>query len=111
MELKNSIGRIESHLTVREQGTFPSQPQPNPRLQGQAKTVNDSDGQMRQVQAVTTLRSGRIIEKDISEKPPQVEEVSKDTTLENEGEKIIAEEEPKEREIWYVDMWLHFLRD
>ena len=43
------------------------------------------------MQAVTTLRSGRIIEKDISEKSPQVEEVSKDNTSEDEGEKITAE--------------------
>ena len=89
-ELKNSIGRIESHLTTREQGTFPSQPQPNPRLQGQAKTVNESDGQMRQVQAVTTLRSGRIIEKIISKEFPQVEEVSKGTTSIAEGEEEIT---------------------
>ena len=69
-DLKNSIGRIESHLTVREQGTFLSQPQPNPRPQGQSKSANESNGQMRQVQAVTTLRSGRIIERDIPDIPP-----------------------------------------
>ena len=43
-DLKNSIGRIESHLSAKEQGTFPAQPQPNPKLQGQAKIVNKSDG-------------------------------------------------------------------
>ena len=64
-ELKNNyqepkifMGRIESHLSTREQGTFLAQPQPNPILQGQAKTVNEYDGQIRQVQVVTTLRSG-----------------------------------------------------
>ena len=30
-ELKNSVGRIDSKLNVREKGTFPSQPQPNPK--------------------------------------------------------------------------------
>ena len=100
-ELKNSIGRIESHLNIREQGTFPSQPQPNPRPQGQSNSANESNGQMRQVQAVTTLRSGRLIERDIPEIPPQVEEVSKDSTSEVEGEQITAEEEPKETETIY----------
>ena len=53
------------------------------------------------MQAVTTLRSGRIIERDVPKIPPQVEEVSKDSTLEVEGEQIIAEEEPKETERVY----------
>ena len=79
--MKNSKGRIESHLSAREQGTFLSQPQPNPKLQGQTKTVNKSDGQLRQVQTVTTLRNRKIIE-DTSKESPQVEEVFKDTTSE-----------------------------
>jgi hypothetical protein len=31
-ELKNSVGRIDSKLNVREKGTFPAQPQPNPKI-------------------------------------------------------------------------------
>ena len=53
------------------------------------------------MQAVTTLRSGRIIERDIPEIPPQVEEVSKDSTSKVEGEQTTAEEEPKETETIY----------
>ena len=45
---------------------------------------------MRQVQAVTILKSRNIIEKNISKESLQVEEVSKDTTLEAEGEEITA---------------------
>ena len=54
---------------------------------------------MRQVQAVTTLRSGRIIEKNISKESPQVEEVSKDTTSKAEGEEKIIAEELKEKDL------------
>ena len=57
---------------------------------------------MRQVQAVTTLRSRRIIEKNIFKESPQVEEVSKDTTSKAEGEEeLTAEDEPKEKDLVY----------
>ena len=59
--------------------------------------MNDSNGQMRHVHAVTTLRSEKIIEKYIYKKPPQVKEVSKDTTSEAKSERITAEDEHKER--------------
>ena len=60
--------------------------------------MNESEGQIRHVQLVTTLISEKIIENGISKKSLQMEEVSKDTTPEAEGKKITAEDEPKEKE-------------
>ena len=100
------MGRIESHLSAREQGTFPSQPQPYSRLQCQAKTMNKSDGQLRQAHTVTTLRSGKIIE-DISKESPQVVEVSKDTTSEAECEQILQRMGQK-RKSAFINLQLHW---
>ena len=60
--------------------------------------MNEFESQIRQVQAITTLRSKRIIEKNISKESLQVEEISKNTNSKAEGEEeITVEEEPKEQ--------------
>jgi len=48
-KLEIQMGQLATSLSEREKGTFPAQPQPNPRFQGQAKSVNESEGQMRQI--------------------------------------------------------------
>jgi hypothetical protein len=65
-ELKNSIGQIDSKLNVREKGTFLAQPQPNPKTQFVVNKVQNPH--IKHVKEITTLRSGKVIEKDISKK-------------------------------------------
>ena len=62
-ELKNSIDRFESRLNVWEKGVFPTQPQPNPKTQFEVHEVQDPH--MEHYKSVTTLRSGKVINKDI----------------------------------------------
>ncbi|XP_038975731.1 uncharacterized protein LOC120106749, partial [Phoenix dactylifera] len=64
-ELKNSVGRIEAQLNVRERGTFPAQPQSNPKGQHEVHEASSSQPKFEQVKSVTTLRSGKIINKEI----------------------------------------------
>ncbi|XP_026405753.1 uncharacterized protein LOC113301220 [Papaver somniferum] len=56
-ELKTSIVRIESHLNVREKWALPAQTQPNPKGTFEVKNSN-----LEQANAVTTLRSAKVIE-------------------------------------------------
>ncbi len=67
-ELKNSVGRIEAQLNVREKGTFPAQPQSNPKGQHEVHEASSSQPKFEQVKSVTTLRSGKIINKEIPTK-------------------------------------------
>ncbi|XP_038978855.1 uncharacterized protein LOC120109176, partial [Phoenix dactylifera] len=67
-ELKNFVGRIEAQLNVREKGTFPAQPQSNPKGQHEVHEASSSQPKFEQVKSVTTLRSGKIINKEIPTK-------------------------------------------
>ena len=62
-DLKTSTARVESHLSAREKGTLPAQPLPNPRTQFEIQDASSSSQHMEHVQAITTLRSGKIIDK------------------------------------------------
>ncbi|XP_026399093.1 uncharacterized protein LOC113294940 [Papaver somniferum] len=65
-EMKTSIVRIESRLNVREKETFPAQTQPNPKCTFEVKNSN-----LEQVNAVTTLRSGKVIETPMKVNEPE----------------------------------------
>ena len=91
-ELKNSVGRIDSKLNVREKGTFPAQPQPNPKTQFVVNEVQNPH--IEHVKAITTLRSGKVIEKDIPKKvlPSKENQETKDDDGPNDKENKEDEE-------------------
>jgi hypothetical protein len=91
-ELKNSVGRIDSKLNVREKGTFPAQPQPNPKTQFVVNEVQNPH--LEHVKAITTLRSGKVIEKDIPKKvlPSKENQETKDDNGPNDKENKEDEE-------------------
>ena len=52
-------------MSTIENGKFPSQPQPNSQGQFCVDDCSSSENKVSQAKSVTTLRSGKIIEKDI----------------------------------------------
>ena len=52
-------------MSTIEKGKFPSQPQPNTQGQFCVDDCSSSENKVSQVKFVTTLRSGKFIEKDI----------------------------------------------
>ena len=52
-------------MSTKEKGKFPSQPQLNPQGQFCVDDFSSSENRVSQVKSVTTLHSGKIIEKDI----------------------------------------------
>ena len=76
-ELKTSVERIESRQNVKEKGTFPAQPQPNPRGQYEVNDSGSSNPHVEHAKSVTTLRSGKVIEKDIPRTVDKPKESSK----------------------------------
>ncbi len=68
------MDRIEAHLSVREKGTFPSQPQPNPKTQCEVQDSNPSKSVLGQAKSITTLQSGKIIDKEIPMKADKPKE-------------------------------------
>uniref|UniRef100_A0A2N9G8I7 Retrotransposon gag domain-containing protein n=1 Tax=Fagus sylvatica TaxID=28930 RepID=A0A2N9G8I7_FAGSY len=91
-ELKNLVGQIESKLSVREKGTFPAQPQPNPKTQFVVNEVQNPH--IEHVKAITTLRNGKVIEKDIPKKvlPSKENQETKDDDGPNDKENKEDEE-------------------
>ncbi|XP_038989072.1 uncharacterized protein LOC120112931 [Phoenix dactylifera] len=72
-ELKNSVGRIEAQLNVRGKGTFPAQPQSNPKGQHEVHEASSSQHKYEQVKSVTTLRSGKLPTRNNSPLPSSVQ--------------------------------------
>ena len=60
-DLKDTLSKFASALSIHENGKFPSQPQPNPKNQASSNV----DRHMDQVKSIITLRSGKIVEKFI----------------------------------------------
>src|SRR3954466_14442926 len=61
-KLEIQVGQLANNMNQREQGRFPSQPEVNPR-------------EHEHVKAVTTLRSGRIIDNKVDHSTaPEIEE-------------------------------------
>ena len=57
-DLKDTLAKISSPLTIQEKRKFTAQPQPNPKIQ---------NAPMDQVKSVITLRSGKVIDRPIPE--------------------------------------------
>jgi hypothetical protein len=66
-DLKDTLAKFTYALSFQEKGKFPSQPQQNPKGQYNANTSSSRSQHMDQVKSVTTLRSGKVIEKPILE--------------------------------------------
>jgi len=78
-------------MSTIEKGKFPSQPQPNPQGQFCVDDCSSSENKVSQVKSVTTLHSGKIIEKDISKSNTHDESSkikSSDEVLESKSNEI-----------------------
>ncbi|XP_035546619.1 uncharacterized protein LOC118348654 [Juglans regia] len=61
-DIRTSITRLTTSLYTQEKGKFPAQSQPNPQGQPhQVQAVNE-DPNLKLVKAVTTLRSGKVVD-------------------------------------------------
>jgi hypothetical protein len=60
-KIEVQIGQIANHLGEREKGKLPSQPVPNPKLQGESSYAHRQE----HVQAIVTLRSGRQVDNQV----------------------------------------------
>lgn len=60
------MGQICDTLNEREMGKFPSQPQQNPKGAFQASTSTCNESSHDQLNAVTTLRSGKVVYNNVS---------------------------------------------
>ena len=65
-EIKNTLSALATSLHTQEKGKFLAQPQPNPDSQYHVSTSSES--QPENVNSITTLRSGKIIDKTIPSK-------------------------------------------
>ncbi|XP_026378586.1 uncharacterized protein LOC113273028 [Papaver somniferum] len=65
LELK--MGQIFDALNEREKGKLPSQPQQNPKSTFQASTSTCNESSQYQVNDITTLRSGKVVDKNVGE--------------------------------------------
>jgi len=90
-DLKDTLGKFTSALSFQEKGKFPSQPQQNPRGQYNANASSSGSQHMNQVKLVTTLRSGKVIEK------PTLEPCEKDDESISEGKEGVESEHCKEK--------------
>ena len=80
------MARVESHLSVREKGTLPAQPLPNPRTQFEIQDLSPTSQNTEHVQAITTLRSCKTIDKSNPVKAPKPNDLkiaNKDDILNN----------------------------
>ena len=63
--ISSTLTKLTTSMSTIEKGKFPSQPQPNPQGQFCVDDCSSSENKLSQVKSVTTLRSGKIIKKDI----------------------------------------------
>jgi hypothetical protein len=90
-DLKETLAKFTSALSFQEKGKFPSQPQQNPRGQYNANASSFGSQHMDQVKSVTTLRSGKVIEK------PTLEPCENDDESIYEGKEGVESEHCKEK--------------
>ena len=67
-KLTSSIGNLQQ-----EKGKLPSQPDQNPQGQNSVGSLGSSEGTFEHCKAVTTLRSGKVVDKTIPTKEPSQE--------------------------------------
>jgi hypothetical protein len=89
--LKYTLVKFTSALSFQEKGKFPSQPQQNPKGQYNSSASSSESQHIDQVKSVTTLRSGKVIEKLI------LEPCEKDDESISEGKEGVKLEHCKEK--------------
>jgi hypothetical protein len=89
-DLKDTLAKFTSALSFHEKGKFPSQPQQNPKGQYNSSASSSGSQHMDQVKSVTTLHSGKVIEK------PILEPCEKEDELVSEGKERVKPEHCKE---------------
>jgi len=87
---KDTLGKFTSALNFQEKGKFPSQPQQNLKGQYNSNASSSRNQHMDQVKSITSLRSGKVIEKLI------LEPCEKDDELISEGKEGVESEHYKE---------------
>ncbi|KAL9360500.1 hypothetical protein Peur_048623 [Populus x canadensis] len=81
-DIRSQLTKLTQSLSIQEKGKIPAQPMPNPRGQVHMSESSSSEpSNHEQVQAITTLRSGKIVNKAIGFEIPRgiVEEKSKES--------------------------------
>ena len=78
-DLKDAFAKFTFALSFQEKCKFPSQPQQNPKGQYNVNASSSGSQHMDQVKSVSTLHSGKVIEK------PTLEPCEKDDELIFEG--------------------------
>ncbi|XP_052308537.1 uncharacterized protein LOC127905253 [Populus trichocarpa] len=81
-DIRSQLTKLTQSLSIQEKGKIPAQPMPNPRGQVHMSESSSSEpSNHEQVQAITTLRSGKIVDKAIVFEIPRgiVEEKSKES--------------------------------
>jgi hypothetical protein len=90
-DLKDTLAKFTSAPSFQEKGKFSSQPQQNPKGQYNSSASNFRSQHMDQVKSVTTLRSGKVIEK------PTLKPCEKDDELISKGKEGVEFEHCKEK--------------
>ena len=86
------MGQLANSLSVRDKGTFPSQPEPNPKGQ----VVHDPKGKgPEQVKSIITLRSGTQVDNKV-ELPREIEGPSVDAEPMVEPKPVKTDPSPSE---------------
>jgi hypothetical protein len=85
VKLEAQVGQIANSLNRREEGKLPSQLVVNPKGH---YMVNEDASHHQQVQAITTLRSGRLVDNQVQEKKDEYTEASHTLQREN-GKQVI----------------------
>jgi hypothetical protein len=90
-DLKDTLAKFTFALSFQEKGKFLSQHQQNPKGQYNSSASSSGSQHMGQVKLVTTLHSGKVIEK------PILEPCEKDDELISKGKERVEPEYYKEK--------------
>jgi hypothetical protein len=91
IDFKDTLAKFTSALSFQEKYKFPSQPQQNSKGQYNANASSFESQHMDQVKSITTLRSGKVIEK------LTLEPCEKDDESISEGKERVESEHCKEK--------------
>ena len=90
-DIRSTLTKLTTSMSTIENGKFPSQPQPNPQGQFCVDDCSSFENKISQAKSITTLRSGKIIEKYIPKSNTQDESSkikSSDEVLEPKSNEI-----------------------
>jgi hypothetical protein len=105
-ELKTQVSKLTTALVVQEKGKFPAQPIANPRGQVMMSEGGQASNQAEQLQAISILRSGKVVDKTITPKgqlptvvvDPIAQKLVEEETTKPDEKKECEEKEKKRQE-------------